>query len=83
MWTILSIIAVICLVIFWQGKNAVWGAMTGGVFIGFIVTIISYFLGNGFHWSTVGKGLVIGTILGSATEVVWKIANRGKTQPAD
>jgi hypothetical protein len=61
MWTILSIIAVVSLIIFFsRGPNAIWGGATGGLVIGTIVSLVR----DGFEWSTIWKGIVIGTILG-------------------
>ena len=38
-WTIIGIVVVILLIIFWRGRNAIWGGLTLGIIIGFIITI--------------------------------------------
>jgi len=69
MWTVLSIIAAISLMAYWRGPNTVWGGTTAGTVVGLIVAIVSYLLSNGFHGSTIGKGFVVGTILGLLMEL--------------
>jgi hypothetical protein len=78
MWTVLAIIAAISLGAYWRGPNAVWGGTTAGAVVGLIVAGVSYLLGNGFHWSTVGKGFVVGAILGLLIELPGKLSGRGK-----
>ena len=78
MWFSLSIITGILLIIFWKGPNAVWGGITFGIIGGFIIAIIFLFAGKGFLWSTVGKGIVIGVLLGFGAELLGKLSNRMK-----
>jgi hypothetical protein len=47
-WYTLGIIALVLLVIYWKGRNAVWGGLTLGVIVGIVVTIISDVIGNSF-----------------------------------
>lgn len=78
MWTFLSIIAVISLVIFWRGPNAVWGGIALGAIGGLIMAIVSSHTGKGFHWSIVSKGIVVGVLLGLGAELLGKISDRMK-----
>jgi len=76
MWIILTVIAAISLVIYWRGPNSVWGGITFGFIGGLIVAVVSAFLGNGFHWSTIGRGIVIGILFGVCAELLGKVASR-------
>jgi len=74
-WTILGVITIILLIIFWNKKGAVWGGLTIGVIVGFIVVIFYLLKGNGFNWAFIGKGAVLGTIAGFFSELLGKISN--------
>ena len=74
-WTILGTIAIILLVIFWRKRNAVWGGLTIGTAIGFIVAIVYLFKGSGFSWSIIGKGAVSGTMAGFVAELLGMIGD--------
>jgi hypothetical protein len=63
-WSALTIAAIVILLAYWQGPNAVWGTATLGVFIGIGVAVYQ----PGFDWWTVGKAAVIGTLTGLAFE---------------
>lgn len=76
MWIPLIIVAVILLVIFWRGPNAIWGGITFGLIIGLIVAIINSFLGKGFHWSTIGKVTIICVLIGGFFEIIGKLSGR-------
>ncbi len=76
MWMALGIISVICLIIFWFSRNAVWGGATIGVIIGFILSTLSAIRGNHFHWSMISKAAIVGCLIGVATELFCKITNR-------
>jgi len=78
MWTFFVIIAAISLIIFWRGPNAVWGGILFGGIGGLIIAIVSSHIGKGFHWSTVGKGIVVGVLLGLGAELLGKLSNRIK-----
>jgi len=73
MWTILSIIAVVSLIVFFaRGPNAIWGGATVGLIIGVIVALVR----DGFEWSTIWKGIVIGIILGAIAEMLGRLSKR-------
>ena len=74
-WTILGIITIVLLIIFWRKRNAVWGGLTIGIIIGFIFTIFYLFQGSGFDWFIIGKGAILGTMIGFITELLGKISN--------
>lgn len=69
MWYILGIIALVSLIIFWKGKNAVWGGLALGIVGGIIVAIITVIVSNGFDFFTIGKGAILGTLLGAIVEI--------------
>lgn len=46
------------------------GGLTGGLIIGFIVAIFFYLQGNGFDWYIIGKGAIVGTMMGFAAELL-------------
>ena len=74
-WKLLVIIAVVLLIIFWRGKNAVWSGLSLGILAGFILTILLVFKGSGFDWHTIGKGAILGTILGFIAELLGKTSD--------
>ncbi|MBI5071886.1 hypothetical protein HZB93_03290 [Candidatus Falkowbacteria bacterium] len=74
-WTILGVIAIILLIIFWKKRSAVWGGLTIGIIIGAIVAIVYLIRGSGFNWFVVGKGAILGTIAGSIAESLGIISN--------
>jgi hypothetical protein len=75
-WTILSIIAVVALILFWGGgPNPVWGALTLGFIGGLIAAGIYAYIGHGFLWSIVGKWCVVFVVVTFTEEIVrgaWK-----------
>lgn len=78
-WTILGLISVVMLVItFFKGKNAVWGGLTIGIVLGFILGLIYMFLGKGFDWSFIYKAAIIGIILGFLSEMLGILGDRTK-----
>jgi len=74
-WTILGVIAIILLIIFWKKRSAVWGGLTVGIVIGVIIAVVYLIRGSGFNWSVVGKGAVLGVIAGSAAELLGMISS--------
>lgn len=75
MWILLLIIAVISLIIFWRGPNAVWGGIVLGAIGGLIIVIVSFHMGKGLHWLMIGKGIVVGVLLGLGTELLGKLSD--------
>ena len=72
-WTILGIITLILLIVYWGRRNAVWGGFTIGLVIGFIVALVFVFRGSGFDWYVIGKSAISGTIMGFGAELLGKI----------
>lgn len=77
-WIILVVVFVILLIVYRRTKNAVWGGLTIGIIIGFIVAFFNLFKGNGFDWFIIGKSAVIFTILGFVAELLGKISDNYK-----
>jgi hypothetical protein len=74
MWHILIGISAIALYYFWQGVNAVWGGGSLGLIGGLIGAAYVAFLGKGFQWPIVGKGIVIGVLLGVVAELLGRLS---------
>jgi hypothetical protein len=71
LWTFLGIASIILLAIyFWRGRNAVWGGFTAGIIIGFIIALFS-----GFKWYIVGKGAILGTMIGFVAELLGMLSD--------
>ncbi|MFC1789495.1 hypothetical protein ACFLYY_00785 [Patescibacteria group bacterium] len=70
-WTILGVISVILLIIFWRSRNAVWGGFTIGAVIGLVVALFS-----GFAWYIVLRGAIIGILLGFGLELLKKVQRK-------
>lgn len=77
-WPILSAIAVVTLLVFRRGPNAVWGGIGLGIIGGFLTATVLFFARAGFHWSLVEKWVVICTLFGVAMELLGKILERDK-----
>ena len=74
-WVILGIIAVVLLIAFRQKQNAVWGGLTIGIIVGFIIALVFVFRGSGFDWLIIGKSAIIGTLLGFMAELLGKLSD--------
>ena len=74
-WTILGIITAVLLIVFWKKQNAVWGGLTLGIIIGFIIALFFISKGNNFDWYIIGKSAVIGTLLGFSAELLGKVVD--------
>lgn len=76
MWTALSIFAAISLLVYWGGKNAVWGAAMVGAVGGLIAAAVYFFMGHGLQWAIVGKWAVVATLIGSALELFGRLTKK-------
>lgn len=74
-WKILGIIAAVLLIIFRQGQNAVWGGLTIGAIISSIITIVYLLMEGKLNWSIIGKGAVLGTMVGFIAELLGIISD--------
>jgi hypothetical protein len=74
-WKILGIVTVILLIAFWRRRSAVWGGLTIGIIIGFVIVIFYLFKGGGFNWFVIGKGAILGTMVGLIAELLGKISD--------
>ena len=67
---ILAIIAGVLLIIFWGGRNAVWGGATLGVIVGLIVAVVSG------DWGLLALIFAIGTFAGTFFELIGRLSKR-------
>ena len=65
-WQIVYILAVVMLLIHWNGPNAVWGTATLGFLIGVIVALFC----DGFDWWLVANCVAIAILVGAVFELV-------------
>lgn len=71
-WVLLGIASVVLLAIYFKRKrNSLWGGLTIGAIIGFVIALFS-----GFNWFAVGKGAVVGTLAGFIAELLEKLSKR-------
>ena len=70
-WTILGIVTVILLVVYWGSRNAVWGGFTIGIIVGLVIALFS-----GFDWWIVGKSAVVGALIGFGVELLGKLSDK-------
>lgn len=71
-WGILSAVVGVALVAYWGSRNAVWGTATLGALVGLIIAVVQ----SGFDWATVGKGFVVGALVGLAFEWLGRIGTK-------
>ena len=68
-WIILGIASIILLAVYFRrGRNALWGGFTIGVLIGSLIALFS-----GFKWDIIGKGAIVGTMIGFIAELLGKL----------
>ena len=72
---VFGIIAVGLLIAYSQSKNAVWGGLTIGVILGFIVVAYQVISGIGFHWLIIVRCAMWGTLIGFISELLGKVSN--------
>lgn len=75
-WTILVIITLILLAIYWNNRNAVWGGLTLGIVIG----ILWKFVG-GTDWYIVVKVATVAALLGFGAELLGLLSDHLKENP--
>ena len=68
--TILAIIAGVLLILHWKGPNAVWGGATLGAIVGLIIALVRG------DWSLMTLSFAVGTFAGTASEWIYRIANK-------
>ena len=82
-WTILGIVTIVLLIVFWRKRNAVWGGLAIGVIIGLVTTAFFAFKGHGFNWHIIGKAAISGTIIGFIAELLGKVSDYLQRKKAD
>jgi len=66
MWTILTIIASLAMILsFFRKQNTIWGGATIGLVIGVILSIFQK-----FNWSITYKAVVIGILIGLIADLL-------------
>jgi small basic protein len=72
-WTILTVVTLILLAIYWSSKNAVWGGLTVGIIIGILWKFVS-----GTDWYTIVKVAIVATLLGFGFELLGMLSDHLK-----
>lgn len=76
MWNLLGIVSALLLLKYWSTRNAVWGGFTGGVMVGVIIAILTMIRGGELNWFIIGKGAIVGTLLGLVAELLGKLSDK-------
>ena len=71
----LAALSLVLLILFWWGRNAVWGGLTGGIIIGLIISAFFFFQIGEFDWNIVVKSGIIGTLIGFGAELLGRMGN--------
>ena len=79
MWISLGIVAAISLILLWRGPNAAWGGLPVGALVGVAVGL---FASAPFSWFTVGKGAIVGVLVGASLEFT-RFLGRRRRAPVD
>lgn len=72
-WTILGVVTLILLAVYWGKRNAVWGGFTIGIIVGLLIALFS-----NFNWWIVGRGAILGTLIGFGAELLGKVSDKMK-----
>jgi len=76
MWKFIGIIALILAIIYFRkGQNSVWGGLTIGIIVGFIIAVIQAFMGRGFNWHFILKAITTGIIVGFLADLLGEISS--------
>jgi hypothetical protein len=79
MWSALAAAALVSLLVFWRGPNAVWA----GVVLGSTGACgFALFTPKHLSWALVGKGMVVGVLTGAAAELLGRLAHRATNEEA-
>lgn len=74
MWRVLGVIAIILLIInFRKGQNSVWGGLSLGVIVGFIIAVILALMGKGFNWLVILRAIIVGIIVGFLADLLGEV----------
>jgi len=68
--TVMAIVAGVLLILFWRGRNAVWGGATLGAIVGLILALVKH------DWSLLALSFAIGTFVGLGAEGLGLLSNR-------
>ena len=66
----MAIVAGILLIVFWRGRNAVWGGATIGAIVGLILAIVKG------DWSLLALSFAIGAFAGLGAEGFGRLSDR-------
>jgi len=74
-WIILGMISAALLLFSWKKRSAIWGGLFPGAIVGLIIAIYFVIRGRGFDWLIIGKGAIVGILLGAGAELLGKAAD--------
>ena len=66
----MAIVAGILLIVFWRGRNPVWGGATIGATVGLILALVKH------NWSLLALSFAIGTFVGLGAEGLGRLSDR-------
>jgi len=71
-WQIGYIVAILMLLLYWDGPNAIWGGASLGFLIGVVVALFC----DGFDWWLVAKSVAVTILIGTVVEFVYRLPKR-------
>lgn len=73
-WNIIGVFAIVALLLsFKKGRNSVWGALTLGVVLGFVISIFYYFKDSTFYWSIVKNTIAVCVLIGFVYDILFRL----------
>ena len=76
-WWILGLLSIVLLIVFWKGKNSIWGGLTIALIAGLI---ISFFRESGFESIFILKCGIVGIFVGVIAILLGKISDKLKNK---
>jgi hypothetical protein len=70
MWIISGVISIALLIVYSHSRNAIWGGLTLGLVIGFIIVLSGILRGTEATWIIIGKSGIAGTLIGFGAELL-------------
>ena len=72
MWWTVYALGVATLLWHFKGRNAVWGTASLGLIVGVVLALFQ----SGFNFSTIGKAVCIGAIIGTVFEWLPRLTSK-------